>query len=135
MNFFPSQHLLPLPWERAGARAKGLPQPADRPHRRTRCQNRLGTRSGRTTAQTHPLRLGRNAITSGVHLQRQLHLYLHRPRQLRTLSPSLPQQPRRSTIPRLFPQRPSRHTARDDRHPRQSLVVRRIDRLGSFEKG
>ena len=26
MNFFPSQHLLPLPWEKAGERAKRLPQ-------------------------------------------------------------------------------------------------------------
>lgn len=120
MKFFPSQHLLPLSWERAGERVKGLPQPTDRPHRRTRCQNRLRTRSGRTTAQTHPFRLRRNAITSGVHLQRQLHLYLHRPRQLRTFSPSLPQQPRRSTIPRLFPQRPNRHTEGDDRYSWQS---------------
>ncbi|WP_415771411.1 type IV secretion protein Rhs [Neisseria sp. CP9] len=28
-----------------------------------------------------------------------------------------------------------RHPARDDRHPRQSLMVRRIHRLGSSEKG
>ena len=28
-----------------------------------------------------------------------------------------------------------RYTAREDRHPRQSLVVRRTHRLGSFEKG
>ena len=26
MNFFPSQHLLPLPWEKAGEREKRLPQ-------------------------------------------------------------------------------------------------------------
>ena len=39
--------------------------------------------------ETPPLRLGRNAITSGVHLQRQLHLYLHRPRQLRTAGANL----------------------------------------------
>ena len=29
----------------------------------------------------------------------------------------------------------NRHPARDDRHPRQSLMVRRIHRLGSSEKG
>ena len=85
MNFFPSQHLLTLSWERA----KRLPQPTDRPHRRTRCQNRLRTRSGRTTAQTHPLRLGRQPPIAGVHLQRLLHLYLHRPRQLRTAGANL----------------------------------------------
>ena len=79
--------------------------------------------------------LRRQPPIAGVHLQRQLYLYLHRPRQLRTLSPSLPQQPRRRAIPRLFPHRPSRHPARDDRHPRQSLMVRRIHRLGSSEKG
>jgi len=28
-----------------------------------------------------------------------------------------------------------RYTARDDRHPRQSLMVRRIHRLGPSEKG
>ena len=28
-----------------------------------------------------------------------------------------------------------RYTVREDRHPRQSLVVRRIHRLGLFEKG
>ena len=48
------------------------------------------TRLDEYRTETHPLRLGRNAITSGVHLQRQLHLSLHRPRQLRTPSPSLP---------------------------------------------
>ena len=83
------------------------------PFQRTPRQTRLD----QYRSETHPLRLGRNAITSGVHLQRQLHLYLHRPRQLRTFSPSLLRQPRRSTIPRLFPQRPNRHPARDDRHP------------------
>ena len=93
------------------------------------------TRLDEYRPETHPLCLGRNAIASGVHLQRQLHLSLHRPRQLRTLSPSLPQQPRRRAIPRLFPQRPHRHPARDGRHPRQSLMVRRIHRLGSSEKG
>ena len=101
------------------------------PFQRTPRQTRLDEHR----AETYPLRLGRNAITSGVHLQRLLHLYLHRPRQLRTLSPSLPKQPRRRAIPRLFPQRPNRHPARDDRHPRQSVMVRRIHRLGSSERG
>ena len=35
----------------------------------------------------------------------------------------------------LFPYRPNRHPARDDRHSRQSLMVRRIHCLGSSEKG
>ena len=35
----------------------------------------------------------------------------------------------------LLPLRPNRHTARDDRHSRQSLIVRRIHRLESSEKG
>ena len=39
----------------------------------------------------------------------------------------------RPTSPLLLLQ-PSRYTAREDRHPRQSLVVRRIYRLESFEK-
>ena len=47
------------------------------------------TRLDEHRTETHPLRLGRNAITSGVHLQRLLHLYLHRPRQLRTAGASL----------------------------------------------
>ena len=54
---------------------------------------------------------------------------------LQTPSLSLPQQPRRRAIPRLFPHRPNRHTARDDRHPWQSLMVRRIHRLEPSEKG
>ena len=39
-----------------------------------------------------------------------------------------------STNP-LLPVRPNRHTARDDRHLRQSLMVRQIHRLESSEKG
>ena len=74
------------------------------------------TRLDEHRSETHPLRLGRQPPIAGAHLQRLLHLYLHRPRQLRTLSPSLPQQPRRRAIPCLFPYRPSRYTARDDRH-------------------
>ena len=34
-----------------------------------------------------------------------------------------------------LPLRPSRHPARDDRHPRQSLMVRRIHHMGASEKG
>ena len=75
------------------------------------------TRLDEYRTETHPLRLGRQPPIAGVHLQRQLHLYLHRPRQLRTPSTSLPQQPRRNPIPRLFPQRPNRHPERDDRYP------------------
>ena len=47
------------------------------------------TRLDEYRPQTHPLRLGRNAITSGVHLQRLLYLSLHRPRQLRTAGANL----------------------------------------------
>ena len=39
-----------------------------------------------------------------------------------------------STNP-LLPLRPNRHTVRDDRHLRQSLMVRQIHRLESSEKG
>ncbi len=48
-----------------------------------------------------------------------------------------PYQRRRSKPPGnpLLPLRPNRHTARDDRPPWQSVVVRRIHRLGSSEKG
>ena len=67
------------------------------------------TRLDEYRAEAHPLCLGRQPPIAGIHLQRQLHLYLHRPRQLRTLSPSLPQQPRRRAIPRLFPHRPHRY--------------------------
>ena len=61
---------------------------------------------------------------AGVHLQRQL----------RTPSLSLPQQPRRRAIPRLFPHRPNRHTTRDNRHPRQSPMVRRYTAWGRLKK-
>ena len=65
----------------------------------------------RTAAQ----HLRRQPSIAGVHLQRLL----------QTPGLSLPQQPRRRAIPRLFPHRPNRHTARDNRHPRQSPMVRR----------
>ena len=41
---------------------------------------------------------------------------------------------RKPTTISLLPQRSNRHTERDDRHPWQSSVVRRIHRLGSSEK-
>ena len=74
------------------------------------------TRLDEHRPQKHSLRLGRQPPIAGVHLQRQLHLYLHRPRQLRTPGTSLLQQSRRGAIPRLFPHRPSRYTEGDDRH-------------------
>ena len=43
-----------------------------------------------STEPKRTLRLGRQPPVAGVHLQRQLHLYLHRPRQLRTAGASLP---------------------------------------------
>ena len=87
-------------------------------------------------SKTYPFRrLRRHETGTGVHLPRHLHLYLQRSGRLRPLSPNLPQQQRRRTIPRLHPHRPDRPTKRDDRHPRQSVVLRRIDRLGSSERG
>ena len=40
---------------------------------------------------------------------------------------------RKPTTISLLPHRPNRHSERDDRHPRQSSVVRRMHRLGSSE--
>ena len=91
---------------------------------------------GQARYETYPFRrLRRHETGTGVHLPRHLHLYLQRPERLRPLSPNLPQQQRRRTIPRLHPHRPDRPTKRDDRHPRQSVVLRRIHRLGSSERG
>ena len=61
-----------------------------RPVRQTPLQRtQRQTRLDEYRPKTHPLRLGRNTITSGVYLPRQLHLYLHRPRQLRTAGANL----------------------------------------------
>lgn len=87
-------------------------------------------------SETYPFRLGRNPITSGVHLQRPLYLYLCHPRFLRTIGTGTqPHQCRKPTTDLLLPLRPNQHTERDDRHPRQSVVVRRLHRLGSSERG
>ena len=89
-------------------------------------------------SEAYPFRLGRNPITSGVHLQRPLYLYLCHPRFLRTIGTGTqPHQcrKRKPTTDLLLPLRPNQHTERDDRHPRQSVVVRRLHRLGSSERG
>ena len=88
--------------------------------------------------ETYPFRLGRNPITSGVHLQRPLYLYLCQPRFLRTIGTGTQPHQYRKRKPAtdlLLPLRPNQHTERDDRHPRQSVVVRRLHRLGSSERG
>ena len=89
-------------------------------------------------SEAHPFRLGRNPITSGIHLQMPLYLYLYQPRFLRTIGTSTqPHQcrKRKPATDLLLPLRPNQHTERDDRYPRQSVVVRRIHRLGSSERG
>ena len=67
---------------------------------------------------------------------RPLYLYLCQPRFLRTIGTGTqPHQCRKPATDLLLPLRPNQHTERDDRHPRQSVVVRRIHRLGSSERG
>ena len=72
----------------------------------------------RRPREPNPLRLGRQPLLAGNPLGRQVYLYLHRLGFLRTFStsPRLDQRRRRKppTNP-LFPLRPNRHTARDDR--------------------
>ena len=82
-------------------------------------------------SETYPFRLGRNPITSGVHLQRPLYLYLCQPRFLRTIGTGTqPHQcrKRKPTTDLLLPLRPNQHTERDDQHPRQSVMIRRLHR-------
>ena len=79
---------------------------------------------GEHRPETYPFRLGRQSITSGVHLQRLL----------RTPSPSLPQQPKQRRINTSPISAPTTSVSQRDGHPRQSPVVRRIHRLGSPER-
>lgn len=80
---------------------------------------------GEHRPETYPFRLGRQSITSGVHLQRLL----------RTPSLNLPQQPKQRRINTSLISAPTTSVSqRDDWHPRQSPVVRRIHRLGSPER-
>ena len=81
------------------------------------------TGTGEHRPETYPFRLGRQSITSGVHLQR-----LPPPTQ------SLPQQPKQRRINTSLISAPTTSVSqRDDWPPRQSPVVRRIHRLGAPE--
>ena len=88
--------------------------------------------------RSNRIRLGRQPSLAGSPAGRQIYLSLHRPEFLQTLGTGtqLDQRRRRRwlAIP-LLPLRSSRYTARDDRHPRQSGLVRQLHRLEPAERG
>ena len=78
---------------------------------------------GEHRPETYPFRLGRQSITSGVHLQR-----------LPPPSQSLPQQPKQRRINTSPISAPTTSVSQRDGYPRQSAVVRQLYRLGSLER-
>ena len=130
-------------------------QPQRRSHHRHRTRQTTPRNQARQPLRTRPfrpsekrrnfrrhrrgnwIRLGRQPFAAGSTPGRQVYLYLHRSRQLRTLGTGTqPDQRRRRKPPTnpLLPLRPNRHPARDDRHPRQSGLVRGVLRLGQTEE-